>query len=905
MSQRAVPGQTLAQLAAALLLCLLPGQLWSQSGYRLDRAQQQIVTESSQHWEAWHWPFETMTMSAEGVRPRRWRLKTNVVVDIVDFLREAPPGYLSEKKPAEIELLDAISAGSNREGVLNVLDGDPSTFWEPDPPPDGADLATFWWFTIDLGRLVVADRIVVNFVAEELGDPFYVFDVYTSDSQKPVSAVGGQTLEFLPVLQMLEPNTTRRHFEIDFSGASKQTRERVVRFLQVVARGSRLDRGVEIDPDEHERLLRESPQDAGAVEYMKLRRDGRELAVSKENYDRLDDDRRGPTRYYRRERPRLADIEIWEEGEDFARHLMDRGGSITSAPAIPNSPLAMFDGNIATPFPANWDIIDSSVRRPEVVVDLGSHFWLKTFRILQALRGGFISFSLGNHQFDYSDGSKSIDGSIDWVTVRQVSQKPFSKLPIENNPDNILVSPTHIHVERHPVDMPVKARFLRIAYDKTPRFMLAAVYPLTELQAFGEGYQPEVTIESRLMDPLGTRTLTSIEWDADVPPGTQLLLQTRTSQTKTEETRYFNRLAEEVDSLFYAKNLFDWKEDTAIPDGNLRGDIVTEELVGNDASEWSLPYRTSGERVTSPSPRNFVQIRATLLSDVADTAAAIRAIRLNYSEPLADAFLGEVTPTRVESLAVLRPFSLYIRPEFSTANTGFDGLVLTAPDGMKLGRTAALYAGVESDLVNRTDLDELEIAAQRIPTGDDSLLVTFPAIGPGDDVQLLRLDFEGQLFSVGGVVRAFTRLRESEDDDVIWQQVDEGDAAAEIDGNSLIVVGLQSDRRLFLRFDLPAVFSPNGDGVNDVAELGFSVVLVGRSRAVEVGVYDLSGRLVRRLDEQRLVSAGSYSIEWDGRSDVGELVPPGLYALRFHVAADDEGANLDQRDIIRSIAVVY
>ena len=886
----------MAQLAAALLLCLLPGQLWSQSGYRLDRAQEQIVTESSQHWEAWNWPFETMTMSAEGVRPRRWRLKTNAVVDIVDFLREAPPGYLSDKKPAEIELLDAISAGSNREGVLNVLDGDPTTYWEPDPPPDGADLATFWWFTIDLGRLVVAERIVINFVEEGLGEPFYVFDVYTSDSQKPVSAVGGQTLEFLPVLQMVEPNTTRRHFEIDFSGASKQNRERVVRFLQVVVRGSRLDRGVEIDADEHERLQRESPEDAGAVEFIKLRRDGRELGVSKENYERLDDDRQGPIRYYRRERPRLADIEIWEEGEDFARHLLDRGGSIVSSPVIPNSPLAMFDGNIATPFPANWDIIDSAVRRPEIVIDLGSHFWLKSLRILQALRGGFISFSLGNHQFDYSDGSRSVDGSVDWVTVRHVAQKPFSKLPVENNPDNILVSPTHIHVERHPVDFPVKARFLRIAYDKTPRFMLAAVYPITELQAFGEGFQPEVTIASPLMDPLGTRTLTSIEWDADTPPGTQLLLQTRTSRTKTDITTYFNRLGEEVDSLFYAKNLFDWKEDTAIPDGNLRGDIVTEELVGSDASEWSLPYLTSGERITSPSPRNFVQVRATLVSDVADTAATIRSIRLNYSEPLADAFFGEVTPTRVESLAVARPFSLYIRPEFSTANSGFDGLVLTAPNGMKLGRTAALYAGAEPDLV--------AVAAQRIPTGDDSLLVTFPAIGPGDDVQLLRLDFEGQLFSVGGIVEAFTRLRESEDE-VVWQQVDQGDASAEIDGNSLIVVGMQRDRRLFLRFDLPAAFSPNGDGVNDVAELGFSVVLVGLSRAVEVEVYDLSGRLVRRLDEQRLISAGSYSIEWDGRSDVGELVPPGLYALRFHVAADDEGADLDRRDVMRSIAVVY
>ena len=262
----AIARTPVARLATALLLqCVTPYQLWSQSGYRLDRVGRQMATESSQHWKAWHWPFETVAMTEEGVRPRRWHLSTNAVVDILDFLRERPPGYLSDKKPAEIELLDAVSAGSNRASVLNVLDGNPSTYWEPDPPPDGADLGTFWWFTVDLGRLVVADRIVVNFVAEELGDPFYVFEGFTADGQKPVSAVGGKTIEFLPVIQMLEPNTTRRHFEVNFAGTSKQNRERVVRFLQFVVRGSRLDRGVEIQADEHNRLLRESPADAGAA----------------------------------------------------------------------------------------------------------------------------------------------------------------------------------------------------------------------------------------------------------------------------------------------------------------------------------------------------------------------------------------------------------------------------------------------------------------------------------------------------------------------------------------------------------------------------------------------------------------------------------------------------------------
>ena len=900
------------------LLALQAGGLQTgvraQEAYRLETAAQQIVTETQRQWQSWHFPEGTLSVTADGVRPRRWRMNTNAFADIVDFLRDNPPDHLSSKAADEIELIDAVSAGSNREDVVNVLDGDPSTYWEPDSLPEGVDIHSRWWFTIDLGRLVVANRIVLRFVDEEVGDPFLLFDVLTSEGFKPTSAREGQSLEFIPVFQMDRPNTRQREFTADLTGAVKHQRGAAVRFVQIAVRGSRHGRGAEIDADEYERLRQEAPEDTGAIDYIKMLDGGRELPVPKENYELLPAAERGPVRHFRRERPRLADLEVWHEGEDIARQTLDRGGSVTAVPPLEFSPAPMFDGDVvSTTFTKQRIQAHMNIRRSQtnLTVDLGSLFWIGTVKIIQNMKGALALSTFGDHEYAYSDGSRRVDGSLQWETARRVQQGFFVTHPGVGFLTGTPLHPTGIHIERQRFEPPVRARFLRVLYkDEEDRFRESDAsnnfHPFTELQIFGEGFQPQVTIESPLMNPQGTRTLTSIEWDADVPPGTSITLQTRTSQTKSEQTRYYNRVGDEVDSTFYAKNLFEWTEDTKIPDANLKGDIVSTVLLGNDASEWSQPYRHPGARITSPSPRNFVQIRATLVSDTPDTAATLKSVRLNYTEPLADRFIGEMTPIRVDSLGVERPFTLYVQPQFRRGNPGFDGLLLTAPPGMSLG-FSKIYAGPAVELTGPGNgAAEFEIVNVAVAaTADDSLLVGFPAITPASDVELVRLDFTGELFSVGGQLLIHALLSGGGDEDVIWQQIDEGDAASDVKENSLVVVTLPRERRLFTDFDLPAGCTPNGDGVNDTAILAFSVVLVGVSRQVEIEVYDLGGRIVRRLSSGREVSAGRHEIDWDGRNDAGVLVPPGVYALRFHVDADGNGAGLNQLDAIRTIAVAY
>jgi flagellar hook capping protein FlgD len=61
--------------------------------------------------------------------------------------------------------------------------------------------------------------------------------------------------------------------------------------------------------------------------------------------------------------------------------------------------------------------------------------------------------------------------------------------------------------------------------------------------------------------------------------------------------------------------------------------------------------------------------------------------------------------------------------------------------------------------------------------------------------------------------------------------------------------------------------------------LTYSLAMPGRAG---VEVYDVAGRLVRRLGGDR-VAAGEHRVEWDGRDDSGRALEPGMYFYRLNV----------------------
>ena len=497
------------KLAIALVISLFAAPTWAQ-GHRITG--NQVIIGSQRQWENWEFAPGTLEISSQGeITPQFLRRDINAVEDIVSFLRLRPPEGL-KKDPEDIELIDALDAGSNRADVVNVLDGDLSTYWEPDPLTGDTDLASQWWFSVDLGRYVIAKKLVLKFADEELGDPFLLFDVLVSGGEKPSANNRSPTPEYQTIQRILSPNKSKREFVVELP-EDKELNGKGIRFVQVIVTGTDSTRAQEVSQEEYELL---AAADRGKIEYYKRLPDGREIAIDAEIYSLLDEERRGSIRYFRREHPRLAELEVWAEGDEILIETLARGGTVSATQSTALN--ALFDGDVVSKGALVQGF--SSLRDPEgqLLFDLGSFFWIDTYRIVY-VRGGFVNYNL-----DFSDGGLAADGSLKWTTTATVG----------SSGGTVSVG--------HDFEL-LKARYFRIAWEQweTGTGRAGGVAWPVEIQLYGEGFQPEVTLESDLVTLGSSRNLLSVEWDADTPLGTKVLLQTRTGAIMDTLRTYFKK----------------------------------------------------------------------------------------------------------------------------------------------------------------------------------------------------------------------------------------------------------------------------------------------------------------------------------------------------------------------------
>ena len=94
-------------------------------------------------------------------------------------------------------------------------------------------------------------------------------------------------------------------------------------------------------------------------------------------------------------------------------------------------------------------------------------------------------------------------------------------------------------------------------------------------------------------------------------------------------------------------------------------------------------------------------------------------------------------------------------------------------------------------------------------------------------------------------------------------------------------------------------FSPNGDGSRDTFGLKAST---NESGKVEVGVRNDGGDLIRTFSAT--VSAGAFSIPWDGRDNDGAVVPDGTYDVRLVPVDGVANRGTSETVSVRSIALL-
>lgn len=874
-----------ALCCGALFLSTALNGVWAQSsGYSLGEGQVEVRTEA--HWQAWDFPRDMVTITPSGsVQSRLVQVPHNALVDATDFsypidgsLRDQYANSFKDENNALLARGGIKRAGSNPQLAERAIDANPATAWEPAP----ADPLQDWVLEIDLGRLVSATKVVLRFA--EAGDPFLQFRVHSAGGQNPFgTADRSGALDYTLVGSTTQPNRTQRVFEFDLAPLGTHTEEwtgRLMQYLRIAATATSGERAQQLSAEDYQALAAE---DQGTVEYV-WKIAGEERLVAVDDYDQLPVDQQGGVRYYRRERPQLAEVEVWSVGENIALGIVERGGSLRDV--NPNSsPELAVDGNVRTEwqgmvyFPtgetAEWGLLN---------VDLGTHFLVHAVRIITRVGGrNLIGYLLRG-----SDGSLAPDGSLIWEELSSETRR--------------LNQNTRLFEDRF---APRPMRFLEFRNLDIARRTRAheghrILSTVTEIQVFANGYLPMIEMTSGLIDLASSKTLTTIEWEASTPLGTAVEIRTRTGNDLREVNRYFKKDGTEVAN----------KEEYEAQPSFYRGEILTEFLPGPGWSNWSQAYIEPGEVIRSPSPRQYMMIQTRLLSKEAAAAPSLQSIQVHFTAPLAERIAGEIEPKRNVPIGELTAFDLFIRPSFAVRDPGFDRIRLIAPARANI-KLRQVSLGDESGFAAGNEETFAEVAKGRFENeageeleltkvASDTLQFELPRVLRRGSADIVRISFSSRVFLSGATFAAEVGRSTQADN---WQRVDSADPVGDelAAGEGLTV--LTTDRRgqIGMIEVNPATFTPNGDGINDAAVFSFAVLKVNVARQVAVDFYDLAGRKVRRLSEKRDMANGLYRLVWDGRDEGGTLVSPGLYLARVEIDDDARDAN----SAARLVGVAY
>ena len=590
-----------------------------------------IVVETAEHWRNWQLPVHAVDVVPEGgVQPHYSRQRYNILDDqdtytrpLTDFRRrksehailnidstftlDVKGNVITDRKDNPLYTHFArpgISrVGSNPQAAKNILDGDPNTYWEP----DRNDPLDDWWIEVDLGRVVAVDEILLHFVSEDLGDPFLRFRVLIAPDQE-VILEDAADVELVRVGGTQAPNRDQRDFSfaLEQPKSAPSWRGRLVQVIRIVVTDTRAGRGTEVD---EEQWLALDPSDQGDIVYFvkdqqgfEERLDQSRLEESVETfYDNLSPERRGAKKFFIRERPRLADIEVWGFGDNISPGIVVGGGSLYLS-GENFSPGPGFDGDYNTNFlHLVWSPL---IERGVLTVDMGASFFLDAIAVSTSGRRRF----LDGYIMRGSDGSRDSSGRLKWHRISPRAREDNSVDRYEHLLD------TYDGIELRFLEMTV------VSVNPGRRGGYNTGADIGEYQIFSQGYPAEVVLTSEVPDRIAshsqlwaaspTRARSHPAPTSKFAPG-PAICWAKPSATSTKPV---------------PKSLLMLSWDGLL--GSYKGPIDTSFVPARGWSPWSRTYQQSGDRVTSPGLRKFMQIQVKMETTDRNIAAAINSINI-------------------------------------------------------------------------------------------------------------------------------------------------------------------------------------------------------------------------------------------------------------------------------------
>ena len=321
--------------------------------------------------------------------------------------------------------------------------------------------------------------------------------------------------------------------------------------------------------------------------------------------------------------------------------------------------------------------------------------------------------------------------------------------------------------------------------------------------------------------------------------------------------------------------------------GDIRADV-------ENWSAWSPGIEISSTGLLEipidlPSPRQYMQFRVFFNGD-AENAIRIDTLQVEFSPSLVSTAIGEIALA-----SNLQPANGVLEVA-SGVDTTFVYDIQTAftnngQAGYRGIRVEAFPAPTFLDLQTGNPLTS--VADVNVISRERGFDVLFPPVS-SDNNQPLRVLFDMRLLEHNTPINAWLLG----DDDVPPHPISPGNASEAISTGVMNAFATQSQPDI--QVDLSTtVLTPNGDGINDVAQIDLILSQFAASMDVTIDICDLSGRSVHRLTSAQR-SSGSYSDIWNGRDEYGNALPPGLYIVRVAIDGD-----FKQFENVRLLGVAY
>ena len=529
-------------------------------------------------------------------------------------------------------------------------------------------------------------------------------------------------------------------------------------------------------------------------------------------------------------------FDAFRGGVEFSRKALE------TAPGLEN----MFDGDADTAFDPAVD--PDMPSRMEIYIDLGDVFNVNRLRLFprQDDRHDIFFpqvFAIATHDGSAFYVPREYDFIEDWRPYDDLFG--FSRLFPNREP----------MLERVFQSRPV--RHIRLRVDRIHPWEIA------EVEVYSDGSLPlgefiSVALLAETRFPIWGRVLYEGGNIADLP----IVVQTRTGPDPWP-------------FIYYARNILDGSEEEVPREIYDRLERVSRGSI-KPSPKWSAWENLEDGVVRSPAAQPFVQFRLLL----SQPRTVLRQLILEYvSQPLLEELEAEIDPLSARGgEEVLFTLSLQAhmtesrRVEFESR--GFRQLQIL---------TQAQVSQVERVLV-----DDVEVL--HTETYQPGLGFT---VHLGErilrDTAFLQIAFRARIFRDGTrfEIRALDRRNIAGRIDSVYQAARPGDVDPLTLSQSLVVrLEDQGMGRLLENIGSKSrVFTPNGDGVNDVGSIFYDLFKLTHEVPVQVDIYDLSGRKVKQLYAGGKDS-GHCEHEWDGRDMRGMRVPPGAYLYQVRVDAD-------------------